>query len=71
MNFVAAFEMDNATFDEAEGADEAARILRGLAEQLEDKGTADFLTGPAVRIIDAKGHSIGTARVIQGTNDAK
>lgn len=47
------FSMSNAAFEET-GASECARILRDLAERIEESGGFEYL-----RICDANGNSIG------------
>jgi len=53
--------MDNAAFEEAQGR-ESARILRELAERIEDSSTLD--PGLWATLHDMNGNKVGTAKVI-------
>ncbi len=54
------FDMDNAIFDEC-GASECARILRDLAQRIEDNGGIDY-----AKIYDVNGNSIGELQMRRG-----
>lgn len=53
-----AIEMNNAAFEEGRGA-EAARILRDLADRLEDDGVQ---AGTHIPLYDINGNRVGNAR---------
>lgn len=55
------FEMDNSAFEDCEGW-EAARILRKLAEKIEDWQTIEIGKEP---IRDSNGNTIGLFQVVE------
>lgn len=52
------FDMGNAAFEDA-GASECARILRDLADRIEESGGLDY-----VKIHDVNGNSIGELQML-------
>lgn len=64
MQFVAQFNIDNAAFEE-DGSEEAARILRKLADTIETGPRLGEMehNGESVSLFDVNGNRIGTAQV--------
>ena len=60
MKLTVTIKMDNAAFHDGDNGNELARILRGLAERLDN---ATVSPGAALNLRDVNGNTVGEARV--------